>query len=157
MIGPSIDTFFHYEEKYLNDNPPVYEHDEMVTFMVEAHKRSITEESAKVLLRRGTKRAKDQDGYVFTRDPRLKISLLSAISKEQAVEMASRITCEVLNVRAIDGLEITHDDLAYDEILDLIKKQAKKLEVHLFEGTHHLHLNDAKSVAPCIYYFLTSL
>lgn len=72
------------------------------------------------------------------------------------MEMATRITCEVLNIRATEGLELTHEDLAYDEVLDQIRKQAKKLEVHVIKGTHHLHLNDAQSVAPCIYYFLTS-
>lgn len=81
---------------------------------------------------------------------------MGAISKDQAMEMASRITCEVLNLRAIDGLEVTHEDLCYDEFMEQIQKQAKKLEVQLVEGTHHVHLNDAESVSSYIYYFLTA-
>lgn len=99
---------------------------------------------------------KDKDGFAFTRDPRLKVSMLGFVSREQVLEMASRITCEVLNIRATSGLEHTIEDLAYDEVLDEIRKNAKRLEIEVVEGTHHLHLNDAQSVAPCIYYFLTS-
>lgn len=105
----------------------------------------------------GIKPAKqDQDGFVFTRDPRLKIAMLGSISMDQAMEMASRITCEVLNVRATEGLEHSLPEMSYDQVLEQIGKSAKKLEVHLIEGTHHLHLNNAERVAPCMYNFLTT-
>lgn len=104
----------------------------------------------------GMRPVKDKNGYAFTRDPRLKVSMLGFVSKEQVLEMASRIKCEVLNIRATSGLERTVEDLSYDEVLDHIRKHAKQLDVEVIEGTHHLHLNDAQSVAPCIYYFLTS-
>lgn len=48
-----IDTFFKYEEKYLGNDPPVYQYEDMVSFMMDGHKGSITEDSAKILLRRG--------------------------------------------------------------------------------------------------------
>lgn len=99
--------------------------------------------------------SKDKEGFVFTRDPRLKVAILGFITMDQVMEMASRITCEVLNIRATEGIKLDQPE-SYDLVLEQIGKQAKKLERHLIEGTHHLHLNNAESVAPCIYYFLTS-
>lgn len=59
VIGSSIDTFFRYEQKFSNnDDPPIYEYNEMVNFMLEAHKGSITKESAEILLKRGKQKRK---------------------------------------------------------------------------------------------------
>lgn len=103
----------------------------------------------------GMRPAKDQDGFTFTRDPRLKVVTMGCISLDQAMVMASRITCEVLNIKVTETIKLDEPE-SYEIVLEEIGKQAKKLERHLVEGTHHVHLNDADAVAPLIYYFLSS-
>lgn len=64
-VESCIDTFFKYEEKYLGNDPPAYQYDDMVTFMMEAHKGSITEDSAKILLRRGMYTGSQTNGMII--------------------------------------------------------------------------------------------
>lgn len=71
----------------------------------------------------------------------------------QVLLFASKIKCEVLNIRANPGLKL-HNPNHYDHVLDEIEKGAKRLSRHVVEGTHHLHLNDAESVAGIIVHFL---
>lgn len=101
------------------------------------------------------KPAKDQEGYVFTRDPRLKVAALGFVSLDQVMEMATRITCEVLNIKASKTI-VLDDPESYDGVLDVMTKHTKKMERPLFEGTHHLHLNNAETIAQCVYNFLVS-
>lgn len=96
-----------------------------------------------------------KEGFTFTRDPRLKVVSMGAINMDQALVMASRITCEVLNIKATNTVELDEPE-SYDIVVDQIGKQAKKLERHIVEGTHHVHLNDVDKVAHLIYYFLSS-
>ncbi|XP_066139531.1 probable serine hydrolase isoform X1 [Euwallacea fornicatus] len=153
-IGPAIDKFLSYE-KLTPDQVPCYPYNEMLEILVHAHNGSVNREGCEILLKRGMRPAMNRDGYYFTRDPRLKLSALGFISIEQVTELASRILCEVLNIRAIDGHKPDHPE-HYDFVLNEIEKQAKKVERHLVEGTHHLHLNDGRSVATIIHNFLIS-
>lgn len=154
ILGPSVDKFLSYETKTV-EHMPCYEYDEMLNLVYDAYAGSVTREGCEVILKRGMKPATHKKGYLFTRDPRLKTAALGFMAMDQVLELASRITCEVLNIKAASGLK--HDNPHhYDMVLDTIEKQAKKMERHVFDGTHHLHLNDAESIAPCVYNFLLS-
>ncbi|KAJ8953608.1 hypothetical protein NQ318_003032 [Aromia moschata] len=84
------------------------------------------------MLRRGMKPAAHQTGYLFTRDPRLKTAAMGFMTIDQVLELASRIKCEVMNIRANSGLQFDNPEY-YDLVLEAIEKQAKKLERHFFE------------------------
>ncbi|KAJ8911151.1 hypothetical protein NQ315_008336 [Exocentrus adspersus] len=154
LLGPSVDKFLFYETKTV-EQMPCYEYQEMLSLVYDAHAGSINKEGCKILLERGMKPATHKKGYLFTRDPRLKTSALGFFTIDQVLELASRITCEVMNIRATSGLKHDNPD-HYDLVLDTIEKYAKKMERHIFNGTHHLHLNDAGSIAPSICKFLVS-
>ncbi|CAG9864470.1 unnamed protein product [Phyllotreta striolata] len=151
-IGPAIDRFFDYEAKTA-DMTPYYTYEDMVDIMEEAHKGSVDRAGCEVLLRRGMKPAYKEGCFMFTRDPRLKLAALGFFTLDQAMEFASRITCEVLNIKADKTLRLDNPEY-YDLILDKIEESAEKLERHLVEGTHHVHLTDAARVAPIIINFL---
>lgn len=77
------------------DSVPCYPYDEMLEILVDAHKGSVNRQGCEILLKRGMRPAENRDGYLFTRDPRLKLSALGFLSLEQVLELASRIVCEV--------------------------------------------------------------
>ncbi|KAF7265846.1 putative serine hydrolase [Rhynchophorus ferrugineus] len=157
ILGVSIDKFLTYEN-LAQDKMPSYSYDEMLNILEDAHKGSINQEGCKILLKRGMKPVKDkEDHYYFTRDPRLKVSALGFVTLEQVLELASRIQCEVLNIRAVPGYNFEYPE-HYDLVLDKIEQngKAKRMVRHHVPGTHHLHLNDGNSVADIIHDFLIS-
>ncbi|KAJ8929979.1 hypothetical protein NQ314_017284, partial [Rhamnusium bicolor] len=154
LLGHSVDRFLSYESKTI-DQMPCYQYDEMVDLVFEAYAGSVNKQGCEIMLKRGMKRATHKEGYLFTRDPRLKTAALGFMTIDQILELASRIKCEVMNIRATIRTKLDNPEY-YDLILDTIEKQAKKLERHVFNGTHHLHLNDAESIFPNIHRFLIS-
>lgn len=75
------------------------------------------------------------------------------MSIDQALDLASSIKCEVLNIRADPGMVFERPEY-YKLVLDTIQETASRLERHVVPGTHHLHLNDPKSVSGLIVKFL---
>ncbi|XP_056648944.1 probable serine hydrolase [Diorhabda sublineata] len=131
-----------------------YGYDEMLNILMDGHNGSLDKESCEILLKRGLKPAKDKENcYVFTRDPRLRINALPFFTIDEIKDFASRITCEVLNIRANRGTKFD-DPENYDITLDAIKRQAKRFERVVVEGTHHVHLTNADRIAPIILNFL---
>lgn len=154
-LGFAIDKFLSYENLSSN-NVPCYRYDEMLEILEDAHKGSVNRQGCEILLKRGMRPAEDKEGYFYyTRDARLKVAALGFLSLEQVLVLASRITCEVMNIRAKPGLKFDVPE-HYDMALDAIEEQAGKLQRHLVEGTHHLHLNDPESVETLIHNFLVS-
>lgn len=152
IIGDSIDKFLKYE-LLQSDGIPSYSYDEVLTIVEDAYKGSITKEGAMILMKRGLRPASEPERYYFSRDPRLKVSVLGMISLDLVLAYAARIKCAYLNIRAIPGMKFDHPEY-YEKILDQIKLGAKKFEYHKVEGTHHVHLNNPERIAPIINNFI---
>ncbi|XP_015120850.1 probable serine hydrolase isoform X1 [Diachasma alloeum] len=153
--GESIDKYLKYEQ-LSPESVPSYEYNEMLDIIMDAYKGSITKEGAEVLMKRGTQPAAMPGKHYFSRDPRLKVSMLGAFSMDLTNAYAEKITCSYLNIRAKSGLKWDYPN-HYQEILNIIKKSASKFEYHEVEGSHHVHLNNPELVAPIIQNFLESL
>ncbi|PNF38251.1 putative serine hydrolase [Cryptotermes secundus] len=161
QTGRAVDQFLAYENMS-EETVPAYTHDEMLKLMLQAYKGSLTDESCEIMLKRGALPvvASDSidvtdDRFRFSRDSRLKIGFLGFLSLDMTLEYASKITCEVLNIRGKAGMQFDPPE-NYHIILDRIRQSAKKLELHEVEGTHFLHLNNPESVCPIIVAFLKS-
>lgn len=153
--GDCIDKFLKYEMLTL-DNVPCYEYTEMIDIVEKAYDGSITREGAEILMKRGMQPAYVKGKYYFSRDSRLKVSLLGMISLDLVLEYAARIKCAYLNIRAVPGMKFEQPE-SYQKVLDVIKLGARKFEYHEVEGTHHVHLNKPEQVAPIINKFLQTL
>jgi pimeloyl-ACP methyl ester carboxylesterase len=158
--GRAVDQFLFYEN--MNEaNVPSYTHDDMMKLMLEAYKGALTKESSEIMLKRGALPVTSSDcdmkggGFCFSRDTRLKIGSLGFLSMDMALEYASKITCEVLNIKGKPGMQFDPPE-SYHIVLDKIRNSAKKLEFHEVEGTHFLHLNNPESICPIIVKFLKS-
>lgn len=143
----SIEQTFTLESK-LKSNPPSYDYTTIVERMVKSYGYSITEESAKHLLKRGSE--KNEDGtYSFHYDPRLKTKNLLSMTFDQQKKFAEQIQCQMLIVKASKG-PLYEDKSIYEEIMRIYEKNAKSFKYITVEGTHHVHLNSPEAVAPLI-------
>lgn len=154
MTGRCIDKALEYEN--LPDSKlPCYTYDEMVSLAMDAYNGSIDLEAAKILMIRGMNVAPpnhSKDGYFFSRDLRLKVSILALFSLEQVLTYAECIKCHVLNIKAIPGMTHEREDV-YSMVVDAIRKNGT-VEYHEVPGTHHLHLMTPERIAPIISSFL---
>ncbi|XP_076626922.1 putative serine hydrolase isoform X1 [Colletes latitarsis] len=154
VTGVTVDRFLKYERLEF-DSVPSYTYDEALQIVEDAYQGSITKESAAILMKRGTRPSGEPKRYCFSRDARLKVSLLSMPSMDLLLAYADKIKCAYLNIRASNGLKYDRPE-NYNEILDHIKIGAKRFEYHKVEGTHHVHLNNPERVAPLITKFISS-
>lgn len=150
-LGDSVDKFLKCET-YVDSKAHHFAHEEALDVLYDAHHGSLTKESCKIMLVRGAKPTADNK-YVFVRDPRLKVAGLGFMMIDQALEFAGRIQCDVLNLKAYPGLSTACPEY-YDLVLDKIKETASRFEKHEIKGTHHLHLNDPRSIRDVIVNFL---
>ncbi|XP_029164652.1 probable serine hydrolase isoform X3 [Nylanderia fulva] len=152
MTGDYIDRFLKYELLTL-DNAPCYDYNDMLDIVEKAYEGSVTREGAEILMKRGIQPAYSKDKYFFSRDPKLKVSILGMFSLDLVLEYASRIKCAYLNIRAVPGMKFEQPE-NYQKVLDNIKLGARKFEYHEVKGTHHVHLCEPENIAPIIINFL---
>jgi pimeloyl-ACP methyl ester carboxylesterase len=107
--------------------------------------KSISVESSRILMKRGSYKSTKNPGLVgLNRDIRLKVLLMHSMPHEHLIELASRIKCEVYNLKAKGGMYYEKKSY-YKETIDVIRKNTK-MEYHEVEGTHHVHLNTPENV-----------
>ncbi|KAI8436564.1 hypothetical protein MSG28_010091 [Choristoneura fumiferana] len=152
--GWGVDKLLEYEN-LTDDKIPCYEYDEMINVVLDAYKGSISRDDCKVLMKRGMAPVPahiKKPGYLFRRDPRLKVSGMAMMSIETALEYAAKIKCKVLNIRALPGQRWER----LDYYLNVIEKMKEKADVRYIEveGTHHVHLNSPRNIVDYIDDFL---
>lgn len=156
MTGKCIDKALEYET-LPESKLPCYSYDEMVSVAMDAYNGSIDRKSAEILMIRGMNEAPknvSKNGYFFSRDLRLKVSLLGLFSLEQVLAYAELIKCHVLNIKAIPGM-VHENEEVYPTVINAIRKNAT-VEYHEVPGTHHLHLTTPDRIAGIISEFLLS-
>lgn len=154
LTGSCIDKALMYET-LPESKLPCYNYDESIEVVVHAYGGSVDREGAKVLMRRGMNRVtKDsaEEGYHFSRDLRLKISMMGMFSLEQVLSYAELIKCHVLNIRAVPGMKFEKEEI-YSMVIETMRKNANVEYVEV-PGTHHLHLDTPERVAGIISTFL---
>lgn len=155
IISHSVDKFLKYETLSVHQKP-CYSYDEMIDIVYEAYNKDVDREGCEIMMRRGMSPAPHKTGhYVFNRDPRLKVAALGFMTPDQVMEFASRITCQVLNIRAKPGMKFDLPEF-YDKVLDTIEKNCSKMERYEVEGTHHLHLNNPERIVDVVHTFLVN-
>ncbi|KAF5299412.1 hypothetical protein FQA39_LY11558 [Lamprigera yunnana] len=149
-LGKQIDTFLSYETRSYKD----YSYHVLSETIFNGYRNSLTEKSVDILLKRGAKSSGQNEGlFNFSTDIRLKSPGVSFFTIEQILQHASRIKCNVLILKASNGIQ--YDNLEYyDSTVSKIAKSTNSCEHHVVEGTHHVHLNNPERVLPFIVTFL---
>jgi pimeloyl-ACP methyl ester carboxylesterase len=152
--GDCIDKFLNYET-LPESKMPCYDYDEMIQLVLEAYQGSVDLESVKVLMKRGMAKTKNGKGYHFSRDLRLKVSMMGMFSEEQVLTYASQIRCEVLNIRGKPGMAFGDPNM-YPKVIEKMRENARRLVYQEVEGTHHLHLVTPERISEIVTDFLQS-
>lgn len=154
MTGACIDKALSYETLPISKQP-CYSYEEMIDLVVDAYAGGIDRKSAVVLMKRGmtpVQHPSNGQGYHFSRDLRLKVSLMGMFSLEQVISYAEQIKCHVLNIRAVPGMKFENEEV-YPLIIETMKKKAI-VDYKEVPGTHHLHLNTPERISEIISSFL---
>ncbi|XP_066961861.1 probable serine hydrolase isoform X1 [Macrobrachium rosenbergii] len=139
-------------EAKLGREPPRYDQSTLVDKMVKGYNMSLTEESAKILLKRGSIDHGNGE-YSFSYDPRIKLRNILSMSFDQLKAFARQLECELLLIKASEG-PFYEDKAIYEEMMSVYRESAKVFKYVTVEGTHHVHLNDPDGVLPMISEFL---
>nr|CAD7586466.1 unnamed protein product [Timema genevievae] len=108
-------------------NTPTYSYKEMIDLWCKGTKNSVTRDSCEILLKRGAVSKLNDGRYSFTRDSLTKHTLGTGWTHELHLEFASNIKCNILIVRAKQG--IMYEKIEYEkQALDIIKNTAGKFE-----------------------------
>ncbi|KAG8235118.1 hypothetical protein J437_LFUL014381 [Ladona fulva] len=131
-----------------------YDYMELVERLLKGYEGSLTKDCCEILLKRG-KGTFDNAKFYYTRDPRLYSStgLLSEFPHDHLMNLASRIRCEVLNIKGKPGKDF-EDPKYYHEALNMVKNSAIRFEFHEVDGLHHFHLSNPIPTADIIEKFL---
>ena len=122
---------------------------------------AITLNAAEVLLRRGLKKVTEvghdnsEDGYIFTRDLRHRVSSLYGYPHEFHREFASRIHCPHLIIKAESGPTYEPAELG-QEVVNIMRQNNPNFVFATVPGSHHVHLNEPEKLWPIIQNFLNN-
>lgn len=154
-LGDSIDRFLRYET-LPESKTPCYSYDDAIDVVLAAYDGSVDLQSVEVLMRRGMAPAPahlGREGFHFSRDLRLKVSLMGMLSLEQVVAHAERIKCRVLNIRAVPGMHFDNLDY-YPSVIEAMRKSSSELVYLEIPGTHHIQLVNPERISQPIADFL---
>ncbi|XP_065332703.1 probable serine hydrolase isoform X1 [Cloeon dipterum] len=144
-----------YIDKYIETiqntrEPPESTLEDFAKRQHEGSKKSISVESSRILMERGAYQSKSKPGLIgLRRDVRLKVTFLHNLPHEYLIELASRIRCEVYNIKAKGGMYYEKKS-HYKQTIEVLKKVAKAMQYFEVDGTHHTHLNTPENVVDIV-------
>ncbi|XP_028261609.1 serine hydrolase-like protein [Parambassis ranga] len=153
VIRQGLDDMLKFEKEMEEKKSRVYTYEKAVTRLM-AVNRTLSEQSAKILLERGL--VEVDGGVTFTRDFRINLKNIARISLEQSLEMQSKIQASVLVVLAEDGFEKIFAEAEQKKFTSALLQayRDRNHAVVSLPGDHHVHLNNPEVVAPLVSDFL---
>ncbi|XP_055915044.1 serine hydrolase-like protein [Eupeodes corollae] len=153
-VAEKLEGLIKVSERKLNKSePPSYEFEQLVDRLYEGSGKSIEKECCQFILKRNIKpSATDPTKYSFSRDDRLKSMLFYALPQELVCDMAARISCPHLFIKALQA-PYYEKRSNYDEVINVLTKKPT-FEYHQVDGTHHVHLNEPEKLADIINPFI---
>ncbi|XP_024145210.1 serine hydrolase-like protein isoform X1 [Oryzias melastigma] len=153
VLRQGLDEMIEYEKTMEDKKTRVYTYEKAVERLMVGNK-SLTEESAKILLERGLTQA--EEGVMFSRDFRINLKNVVRISLDQSLELLSKIQASVLVVLAEDGFEKMFSDSKQSKFTSALLQayRDRNHAVVTVPGDHHVHLNNPENVAPLLSDFL---
>lgn len=157
----SENNFLRFYTKAINKNwisdvkePPSYSYEKIIDKLMHGTFSSYTLESLQYLLVRGIKESiLEPTKYYFTRDNRLKSLFVLIVDIEVNLEMAGRIKAPFCFIKALQ-CQFSLKWRYMDEILQTMKENNPKFEVHGVDGDHHVHLAEPEKVSRIISRFI---
>lgn len=153
-IATRMEEFLKEDERNRSDaEPPSYTYEELIERLFVGSFHSVNRDTCQYLLARNIKRSKyNPNKFYFIRDRRLKYYNYQIGNQEFVNDMAKRITCPYLFVKA-KGSTYFEDRKYYFDTLAYMKENPR-FELASVEGSHHFHLNNPKDISETINNFI---
>lgn len=133
--------------------PPAYPIEEMVEKIIKATRGSVNKETARFLLKRNIRHSEKHPGkFYFTRDNRLKHNFSPSFSQDLSIELAKRISCPYLFIKAKNSPY--YEKKEYHEEVANILRNNKNFEYHTVDSTHHVQLTEPEKISGIISDFI---
>ncbi|XP_054735513.1 probable serine hydrolase [Anastrepha obliqua] len=135
--------------------PPSYTYDQLERVLFEGSQRSVDIDKCKHLLDRNiAKSRKFPEKYYFSRDSRLKYYNRLITWPALDLELARRIkNVPYMVIKATKSNYMGEDS---KEIIEILRQNNPHFEYHEIDGTHHVHLNNARECATVINPFINA-
>ncbi|XP_054731522.1 probable serine hydrolase [Anastrepha obliqua] len=134
------------ERNRSQEEPPSYSFDELIERIFIGTFHSINKDRCKHMLARNIQKSeKYPEKYFFSRDRRLKFYNYMVGSQELCVEMAKRIQCPYLFIKARHS-SYFEDKKYYDEVLAILQMKSS-FEYSEVDGSHHVHINHPERIS----------
>lgn len=140
LLRSHIDEFFKLNSKLKTGKLPVYTYDQAKHKLVN-RSSALTPEAAEIVLKRALK--KQQAGYNFRMDQRLKTDPLPFITDQQVLDIFSSIQCPVLSI--ISSERYTQYKKTFRNAIASLRKLSIYSE-KVIDGNHDLHQNHPEKV-----------
>ena len=140
-LKKAADTFLHYQ-----DHPPTIFANKEAAIQDRMTFGSVSYQAARVLVERGTK--KTDAGYVWTFDRRVRCGYTTFPFDDSVRALLSMVKNPICLIRGDKGLRYP------ENIFDGRVASVSNLQIHYFNGGHHLHLDNSAPIAKIIREFL---
>ncbi|XP_011196056.1 probable serine hydrolase isoform X1 [Zeugodacus cucurbitae] len=141
-----MDAFLKEDERNQSkEEPPSYSYDELIERIFIGTFHSINKDLCKHMLARSIQKSeKYPEKYFFCRDRRLKFYNYMVGSQDLCVEMAKRIECPYMFIKARHS-SYFEDKKYYDEVLAILQNKPNFEYVEV-DGSHHVHINHPERI-----------
>ncbi|KAF5272136.1 hypothetical protein FQA39_LY01218 [Lamprigera yunnana] len=155
-ISDRIEKLIKYDKILsLHQEGPTYTMDELKNLLHRSSYQSIHLDACEYILKRNVKESTvTPNKYYFVRDPRVKLLPLLNTKHKQIIENTDKFLCPTLYFvsKQVNSFYAPLTDSR--EILRVLRKTKKNLEVHDIDGTHHVHLNNPELISEYINEFI---
>ncbi|KAG8185227.1 hypothetical protein JTE90_002756 [Oedothorax gibbosus] len=148
--------FLQLEKKLLN-SPPVYTGKSAPARLVKGMHNEISEDGAKILLKRGSRPSECGKGIIFSRDLRCHpIEYISLESHEVVETFMTHLKCKLMIIMANSTHRLYQPETpeTIEKFSILYKNSVEHFVYERVEGNHFVHLNNPERIAPIINKFL---
>uniref|UniRef100_A0A2M3ZHS0 AB hydrolase-1 domain-containing protein n=1 Tax=Anopheles braziliensis TaxID=58242 RepID=A0A2M3ZHS0_9DIPT len=134
--------------------PPSYPYGELIERLHLGTNKSVSREAAPFLLYRNTRKSTlHPDRYYFTRDSRLKHSIILGWDQAINLEFAKRVKLPYLFIKAKNS-PFYEDRKYFDEFVETVQANNPLFQLEFVDSKHHLHLTEPEKISPIISKFL---
>jgi len=145
VTAEAIEMFLRLEKKKQKGKQKSYQMEELVSRYVNANQGTISNESAKILMERGSEVV--ENGYGYSYDPQMNSSSVVRFSLEDhRAIIKNNINCHLKIIKAKQGPYYEPAEIL-EEFKTYYKQQCKSFEYVEVEGQHHVHMDHPERIA----------
>lgn len=140
--------------------PEASSYDELLSRIMKARDGVVAKKGCEVLLKRGAVPVPGKEGkFRFSHDLKLKVAPgMGLMTRDQFTEFCAAVQAPTCAIKAGENDHFSKEASSdFQKAMEEGKKRnpAWKVDFHVADGNHHVHLNDPDKIAPLVNQFLS--